>query len=297
MDLKNQKQRGKKMDSLAVKVIARIFIYAALIYFVFSIIFFLLYSRPSRYKSPFTPKDFNADYEEIKLQTEDNITLEGWFIKNKKSSKAIILCHGYPMDKGNIFPMTRFLSKKYNLLYFDFRGMGKSGGFLTSGGYKEIKDIEAGLNFLNKRGFKDIGAYGLSLGASTALMIEAGKLKAIVADSPYTDLTAVLDDIFSIFGPLRHPLLGLMNMWNKIVFGVTTQNVSPLKNIGNLKIPILIIHGDKDSQLPLSGSKKLHEKNQKSELWIIKGADHCETSFVAGPEYDKRITNFFDKNL
>ncbi len=285
------------MDSLAIKVIARIFIYAALIYFVFSIIFFLLYSHPSRYKSPFTPKDFNVEYEEIKLLTKDNITLDAWFIKNPKSTKAIILCHGYPMDKGNIFNLTAFLAKKYNLLYFDFRGMGKSEGFFTSGGHKETQDIEAGLEFLNKRGFKDIGAYGLSMGGAAALMVEQGKLKAIVADSPYADLKSVLDDIFSIFGIFRHPLLAVMNVYNKIIFGVTTQNVSPLKNIGKLEIPILIIHGDQDSQLPLSGSQKLHKENPKSELWIIKGADHCETSFVAGDEYDKRITNFFDKNL
>jgi uncharacterized protein len=285
------------MDSLAVKIIARIFIYAALIYFVFSIIFFLLYSHPKRYISPFNLKDFNVDYEEIKLLTKDNITLDGWFIKNPKASKAIILCHGYPMDKGNIYHLTTFLAKKYNLLYFDFRGMGKSEGFFTSGGYKETMDIEAGLEFLNKKGFKDIGAYGLSMGAATALMVKPGKLKAIVADSPYADLKSVLDDIFSFFGIFRHPLLGIMNVWNKIIFGVTTQNVSPLKNIGNLKIPILIIHGDKDSQLPLSGSQKLHEKNPDTELWIIKGADHCETSFVAGDEYDRRITEFFDKNL
>jgi len=153
------------------------------------------------------------------------------------------------------------------------------------------------LQFLNERGFKGIGAYGLSMGAAAALMVEPGKLKAIAADSPYADLSSVLDNIFSIFGILRHPLLAGMNIWNKIVFGITTQNVSPLKNIGNLNIPILIIHGDKDSQLPLSGSKKLHEKNPESELWIIKDADHCETSFVAGNEYDRRITDFFDKNL
>jgi S-formylglutathione hydrolase FrmB len=84
------------------------------------------------------------------------------------------------------------------------------------------------LEFLHKRGFKGIGIYGLSMGAATALMVEPGQLKAIVADSPYVDLKSVLDDIFSIFGILRHPLLTIMNVWNKIVFGVTTQNVSPL---------------------------------------------------------------------
>jgi len=41
--------------------------------------------------------------------------------------------HGYPMDKGNIFGMVSFLAKKYNLLLFDFRAMGKSEGFFTTG--------------------------------------------------------------------------------------------------------------------------------------------------------------------
>ena len=76
---------------------------------------FLIYSHPKRYKSPFTPKDFGVDYQNITLLTKDNVKIDAWFIKKPNSSKAVILCHGYPMDKGNIFDMTRFLSKEYRL--------------------------------------------------------------------------------------------------------------------------------------------------------------------------------------
>ena len=135
------------MNETAIKIIARFFAYATLVYFIFSIIFFLLYTHPKRYISSFTPKDFGIDYQNIKLLTKDNIELDAWFVKKSTNAKAVILCHGYPTDKGNIFDMTRFLLKEYNLLYFDFRGMGKSGGFFTSGGYKETLDIKAAIKY------------------------------------------------------------------------------------------------------------------------------------------------------
>ncbi len=44
--------------------------------------------------------------------------------------------------------------------------------------------------------------------------------------------------------------------------------------IKRLEIPILIIHGDKDTSVSLNEAKELHKWNPNSELEIIEGADH-----------------------
>src|SRR5260221_9482889 len=83
--------------------------------------------RPSKIMSSVTPKDYDVAYEDISFTTKDHIKISGWFVPNANPhAKTIILLHGYPADKGNILPGTFFLHKKFNLLYFDFRYLGKS---------------------------------------------------------------------------------------------------------------------------------------------------------------------------
>lgn len=48
----------------------------------------------------------------------------------------------------------------------------------------------------------------------------------------------------------------------------------PVKEIQQIKIPILIVNGDKDIQVPVSHAQHLHEANPKSELVIISHMNH-----------------------
>src|SRR5437762_586663 len=79
------------------------------------------------------PEDFGLSYEKVRFTTEDGIALVGWFIPAKtKTDRAMILCHGWGTNKGEILTATRFLAEKINLLYFDFRLCGQSGGEMSS---------------------------------------------------------------------------------------------------------------------------------------------------------------------
>src|SRR5579862_1356798 len=72
-----------------------------------------------------TPETFGIHYEKVRFTTEDGVPIAGWFLASKAASdKAIILCHGWGTNKGEILEATRFLSERYNLLYFDFRVCG-----------------------------------------------------------------------------------------------------------------------------------------------------------------------------
>lgn len=56
------------------------------------------------------------------------------------------------------------------------------------------------------------------------------------------------------------------------------------KSIENLKIPVLILHGDHDETVALNAAKLLHEWADNSHLEIIPGADH---SFGSKHPWDK----------
>ena len=285
------------MNSLAFKIFWRVVAYPALICIIFSLIIFYLYVHPRRYKSEFKPSDFGAKFEAVKFTTSDGVRLAGWFIPNKNSKKAVIICHGYPMDKGNVYGMTSFLAKGFNLLLFDFRAMGESDGFFSTGGVKETGDVDAAIAFLAKKGFKKVGLFGFSMGASTILMSGNPAVTARVADAPFADIGGELDYIFKGYGVFRHPLIRLMKTWSILILGVNMDRVSPLQRAAEITTPLLLIHGDSDTQVPVQASLALKAANPRAELWIIKNAGHGETRAAAGYPYEKKVLDFFQKYL
>src|SRR5919109_4351630 len=144
-----------------------------LFFFLFTSLWGLYISvKPMKITSNTTPKDLGLPYEDISFTTEDNVTLRGWFIRRKQRStpKTIIGLHGYPADKGDILPVIAFLAQKYNLLLFDFRYLGASGGRYSTIGAEKNRDLQSAVAFLRSRGLKEVGVWGFSMGAAVALM-------------------------------------------------------------------------------------------------------------------------------
>lgn len=285
------------MDSLLLKILLRVVIYAVLIYAGLSLYFLYIYIRPTRFISNVTPADFGLEYEDITLKTGDNVELAGWFIPQKESNKVIIICHGYPADKGNLLGITEFLAPYYNLLLFDFRALGKSGGRFSTGGWNERKDFLVAVEFLKKKDFKDIGAFGFSMGGAVILMSDSRDIKAMVTDSAYASLDSVLNLIFQNFGFMRRPFVWAMKLWSKLFFGTDLDAASPLKYISRIKTPIFLIHSEEDSQIPVEHAQLLYRANTENELWIISGAEHGTSLASVRGEYERRVLEFFMQNL
>lgn len=73
--------------------------------------------RPPKIISGVNPKDLGLDYEQVTFTTADTIKIAGWWIPSEayvtedNPVKTIILLHGYPADKGDIWrqPLPRGL--------------------------------------------------------------------------------------------------------------------------------------------------------------------------------------------
>lgn len=285
------------MNSLASRIGWRLAVYPALFYLALSLVFFWLYAHPRRYTGGYTPRNFGLKPEAVNLKTADGLELDGWFIPNPKSKKAVIVCHGYPMDKSDVLGLTVFLAREFNLLYFDFRATGKSGGFFSTGGARETRDIDAAVGFLQSRGFRTAGAFGFSMGGASVLLSRNPAIKARVLDAPYADLDGELDHIFRSMGPWARPMPALLKMWSLLLLGVNVSSVNPAAAAARLTTPLLLVHGDADRQVPLANSLRIKAAAPGAELWVIKGAGHGENWYQAGNAYEQRLTGFFKKNL
>jgi len=285
------------MNSLAFKIGVRLVAYPALALAGLSFFFFWLYAHPKRYPGAQTPAAFGLKFEAVKLKTSDGVELDAWFVPNAASKKAVVICHGYPMDKSDVLGLTDFLARDFNLLYFDFRATGRSGGFFATGGAREVRDIDAALDFLKGRGFAGAGLFGFSMGGAAALLSKNPAVKARALDAPYADLAGQLDYIFAGWGALRAPLVTLMKGWSLLLMGVNLGSVKPVANARAQGAPLLLVHGADDTAVPAVNSRVIKAAAPAAELWLIERAGHGETRLRAGEDYDRRLAAFFGRNL
>ena len=61
-------------------------------------------------------------------------------------------------------------------------------------------------------------------------------------------------------------------------------------------MPVLIIHGQLDSNIPVPHSRKIAAGNRDVTLWEVPGADHCGAIGVAPIELERRVTDWFQQN-
>lgn len=279
------------------KILIKILILLAVISFILSVLSFISYSKPKRYITQINPQMLDLSYKEIKLKTTDNIIIDSWFIENKKSNKAVILLHGWARDKGDILSNTIFMAKKYNLLYIDFRAMGKSGGGVTTGGYKEMLDIKAAVEFLKEKGFKDIALYGYSMGGFTSIMylIYNDDIKFVVSDSPYDNIYSVLEGFFKIYYFLSKPILWFINIEYKVLYGKFITELCISKNIDKIKKPVLFICGTRDDICYNEKIKNYQEQNKNIKVVLLEDFSHNETMYYKG--YENIIFEFMDRNF
>ncbi len=287
--------------SLALKALT-VLAYAAAFLVVYAALSFLLHIHPLRVRSHTTPGDLGLAYEDVRFLTADGVRLAGWWIPASNATGTIIIGHGYPFDKGNVLPAYRFLHPRFNLLFYDHRSFGKSGGHFTTAGAREARDVEAAKTYVQTRlgGVHPIGFLGFSLSAAAMLQSDLTGVRALVADSSYANLADLMQSSFPFLpGPLARFVVGIERGLARLFFGFDPARVRPDLAAARLAVPTLLIHGAKDTQIPTAHSRAIfsHAPKDLVTLWIVEGADHGAAHHARPEEYEERVMAFFSEHL
>ncbi len=271
--------------------------------------------HPPTFKTEDDPGRYGLPYERVAFQTTDGLTLRGWFIPAASTEGScrepgaagrrvtIVVGHGYPFDKANILSQALFLRDRFNLLLVDFRYFGESEGFYTTAGLLETRDVQAAVSYLKDRTDVDprrIGAMGFSMSAAAYILARHPDIKAIVADSSYASLEDLVGrQFFFLPGPTKWPLVALTKVYGRLLLGVDVGAAAPAQVVRELKAPLLIIHGEADSQIPVEHAREIYANADPAttELWMVPGADHGQAHMVAGPRYEVRVSAFLERHL
>jgi hypothetical protein len=135
------------------------------------------------------------------------------------------------------------------------------------------------------------------MGGAVAIQAAAidSRISAVVAEASFTDLRTITVDyqrriVKLPWHFLRNVALGRAQE----IAHFKARNVSPVKDLKTLSIPIFFIHGTVDAFINFTYSKILfHEANEPKELLLIPGAAHQDIWEVGGPVYENRLVSFF----
>jgi uncharacterized protein len=248
------------------------------------------------------PADLGFEVQEITFQSEDGITLAGWFVPSQNDA-TIILLHGYGGNRtGMIWHARQFVDAGYGVLMYDERASGESGGKYRSYGWEDTRDVKAAIQFLNSHNAgKNIGAMGCSMGAdiavySTALYPEIGAVWGDGSSSVRAqDLPAPKD-----------PLMALMIAGNYILdwmymVKLDIKTPEPFIDVAGAIAPRPVMFVGGGTARPFIGSEgelfavrfaKITGTN--AQAWVIPEATHCDGPSVRPDEYSKRMVEFFN---
>jgi uncharacterized protein len=224
-----------------------------------------------------TPAVFGLPYRELRFDTGDGERLFGWWITTERTPPIghILLCHGNGGNVGDrLIDADLLCDAGFNLLLFDYRGYGRSTGRPDEEGtYRDALAAKDALLAQPECDPARVLYLGESLGGAIALTLAGhSPPRGLVLQSTFTSLRAVA----------HHHYPGIPS-------AVVPDAYPSVRRIRKLRVPLLLLHGDRDEVVPLSEGRALYEAGpEPKRMHVFKGLGHSDL-VSAGTEYARVI--------
>ncbi len=247
----------------------------------------------------------DSPHEVVEIVSRDGLKLKGHWFGVPNAKRTVVAMHGWRSTWHRDFGTSSqfLLGLGCNVLYAEQRGQGESEGDYMTFGVKERFDAADWAAFADgKTGGKyPIYLLGVSMGASTVMMAAnldlPERVKGIVADCGYTSM----EDIFrSVCENMLHLSYSVRRedvkkeIKNKT--GIEIDEVSTLDTLRESKLPVLLIHGEKDDFVPVKMTlENAAAAGDRATVLTVPNAEHCMSFYHANETYTKAVIEFFEK--
>lgn len=207
------------------------------------------------------PGDIGLAFDNLRLETEDGVTIAAWYVAAEAASFTLLYCHG---NAGNLSLRTEHIGELhrlgFNVLAFDYRGFGLSKGQPSEAG--TYLDAEAAWDYLTlKRNMPPsaIVLYGRSLGGAVAVeLAKRHPPAALILDSTFTSLADVAAHHYR-FLPV-HLLI--------------RHHYDSLSKISAIPCPKLFLHGRSDKVVPFELGRRLFDAAAPPKRFVERSEGH-----------------------
>jgi len=242
------------------------FIYAALLAFAFV--------RSNKMIFPVPPASYEDGPDIIKIKTEDGAIISAMYLINPDAEYTVLYSHGNYVDLGRLAPfLQEYNSRGFSIIAYDYHGYGTSQGQPTE--KNAYRDIEAVFKYITeKAGISPdkLILHGRSVGTGPAVYLATKRnIAGLILQSSFVTAFRVLT---------RVTLLPFDKFEN-------------IDRIDKINCPVLFIHGQNDSTIPIWHSKKLYEKAKEPKLscWL-EAATHDDIPPAGEKKYWQAIFDF-----
>ena len=236
-----------------------------------------------------TPSNHGFEFKEIEIPTSGGEKLSAWHIHSRTKAPlgTVIHYHGNAENMTSHATFIYWLAQSgYDVYTFDYRGYGRSPGKVSR--RSTLEDGQAALTYVASQAApNDLFILGQSLGGAIATFSAANvnvpHLRAMIIDSSFGSYPGIASKKLSQFwrtlpfqwlGPILISSLG-----------------DPISEIEKIKIPLLFVHGDADSEVPISEGKLLFNaaKVEDKIFWTVPKGTHTSAFSMEDSQYKKDV--------
>lgn len=230
----------------------------------FAAIMYLVQRRLMYFPDPVRtlPATAGFDAKEVTIETADGERIIAWHVPPKGGKPLILYFHGNAGALQHRVGRFRALVKNGNgLLAVSYRGYGGSSGMPTETGL--LNDADAAYKFAAARyGAARIVPWGESLGSGVSVALAAKHPVArLVLESPFTSAADV----------------GAAAYWFLPVRLLMKDQFRSDKRIGQVRAPVIILHGTADQVVPFALGERLFAlANEPKRFVRFDGGGHMD---------------------
>jgi uncharacterized protein len=221
--------------------------------------------------------------ERVAFKTDDGVQIVGWVMPAAHSENGfwLMICHG---NAGNLSEFGRpahyaaLRDVGLNLLAFDYRGYGESGGTASEQGL--YRDADAAYRYLTEeRGVpaSRIILFGHSLGSAVAIDLASRSPAAgLIVEGALTSTVNRGQELYP-FMPVRL---------------LARSRFSSIDKVAGIRIPKLFLHATRDEVIPFAHGRRLFQAAAEPKKFVELEGMHSDAFAVDSARYFGSIADF-----
>jgi pimeloyl-ACP methyl ester carboxylesterase len=235
-------------------------------------------------------------FEAVELDGE-GVKLKGWLFhaaaRDGGSRGTGVFLHGVADNRGSSVGIAaHFLARGFDVVAYDSRAHGESGGDACTYGYYEKRDLHDVIDRLQS---KPVVLIGFSMGAAVALQEAADdpRVGVVVAVSSFSDLRTAAKERAPFFASKGNIDEAFRLAEQEARFRV--DEVSPVAAAPRVAAPTLVIHGDHDDETPPAHAQRIFAAlTHRKQLTLVPNASH---NHVLNADVWREIDGWIDTAL
>ncbi len=224
--------------------------------------------------------------------------LEVWRIEPDRPSRGtVIFAHGWGRNRDRMVSRARIFGQwGFTTIIHSARDHGHSSPRRFMNAFRFAEDIEAVLHWVRQ----PVILYGHSAGAGAAIIAAVrhqDKIKLLLLEACYAHTKEALLSLYRWFNPWFGMLCGpTIIFWMDIFYGNKLETVSPAHLAPSVKMPVMLVHGEKDRRFPLAFALTLRDSflPGQADLYVAEGAGHSDS--VKTPGYPDAVRSFLERH-